>query len=272
VEGVAGPEGALRNAEVATLSVSPSNRPALVIGALALVWLLVGIAVLELANFVADQFARAMWLGIASLAALAPAALVIIWSILREWNGYAALSQIETLRHGLAGQDVTVVRRHAEIWMRAVGVSPEAQKVVCNAPDAATLRDLLRAGPLAQAQARTEAAGRAAAIEILAVTVVSPWPGLDGVLVIWRSFRLVRQIAQIHGHRPGLVGTLALFRRVALDAGAVAAVDVAVSTGTEALFNSPMVGGLAGQAAGSAVAARRMLRLTFAAAESCRPV
>ncbi len=272
VDGAAGGEGAIRHDEAVPLQVASLDRPALVVGATALVALLVGLAVLDLANFVADQFARATWLGIVSIAALTPAAVALVWSVLREWRSYAALAQIEAVRRGLASQDLAVVRQHAERWMLAIGASGETRRVVGNAPDALTLRELLRSGPIAEVQERTAAAGRAAAVQVLAATAVSPWPGMDGVLVIWRGFRLVRQVAQLHGHRPGVVGTLALFRRVAVDASAVAAADVAVSSATEALLNSPMAGGLAGQAAGAAVAARRMLRLAYATAESCRPL
>lgn len=267
-----GPQGAVRHGDVATLSVPSLERAPFTAGVIALFLLLVGLAVLEFVNFVADQFSRSSWLGLATSAALAPMAFVVGWSAIREWRSYVALAEIDALRRGLASQDISIARRHAEGWMQAIGVSADVRKVIINAPDAATLRDLLRAGPLAEVEKRTSAVGHSAAVQVLAATAVSPWPGLDGVLVIWRGARLVRQVAQLYGHRPGVIGTVALFQRVAIDAGAVAAVDIVVSSATEALLNSPMAGGLAGQAAGAAVAARRMLRLAFATAESCRPV
>jgi hypothetical protein len=48
--------------------------------------------------------------------------------------------------------------------------------------------------------------------------------------------------------------------------------DVAVAAITEALFNSPVGGALAGQATGSVIAARRMLRLAVTIARSCHPI
>ena len=84
--------------------------------------------------------------------------------------------------------------------------------------------------------------------------------------------RLVRQVAALHRFRPGTLGTLRLFQRVALDAGSVAAADIAAAAVTEAVFNSHALGGLAGQATGAAVAARRMLRLSHAVAQVCRPL
>nr|WP_282572233.1 DUF697 domain-containing protein [Roseomonas acroporae] len=143
---------------------------------------------------------------------------------------------------------------------------------LARAPDLATLRGLLEAGPLATLDERSLALGREAALQVLAMTAVSPSPGLDGVLVVWRGVRLVRQVAALHGLRPGLLGTVRLLRRVAFDAAGVAATDVAVTTLADAVMTSPMAGGLVGTAAGSAVAARRMLRLARAASEACRIV
>jgi putative membrane protein len=234
--------------------------------------LLVGVAGLQMANFVADQFERATWLGFASLAILTPAIVVLSWSFQREWRGYAILRRIEVVRRGLSGQDLVVARRHAESWLSAIGAPEDTLSVVRQASDSMTLRELLLAGPLAEAQERAKKAGRAAALQILGATAASPSPGFDGVLVVWRSLRLVREIAQIYGHRPGAAGTLALFRRVVLDASAVAATEVAVSSTTEALLTSPLAGGLAGQAAGGAVAARRMIRLAHATAATCSPL
>lgn len=272
IEGVVGREGPIRHNDPAPLKVLSPERPALIVGAIALLILLVGVAGLQLVNFVADQFERATWLGFASIAILTPAIVVLSWSFRREWRGYANLGRIEAVRRGLSGQDLVVARRHAENWLSAIGASEDTLSVIRRASDSNTLRELLRAGPLAEAQERAKAAGEAAALQILGATAASPSPGFDGVLVVWRSLRLVREIAQIHGHRPGAAGTLALFRRVVLDASTVAATEVAVSSATEALLNSPLAGGLAGQAAGGAVAARRMIRLARATAATCSPL
>ena len=272
IEGVVGREGPIRHNDPAPLRVLSSERPALVVGAIALLILLVGLSVLQLANFVVDQFARAAWLGFVTIAILSPAIAVLAWSFIREWRGYAVLGQIDAVRSGLADQDISVVRERAESWLSSIGASEETRRVVNKASDSMTLRELLRAGPLTETHERAKAAGSTAALQILGATAASPWPGFDGVLVVWRSLRLIREIAQLYGHRPGVVGTLALFRRVALDAGAVAATEVAVSSATEALLNSPLAGGLAGQAAGGAVAARRMIRLAHATATTCSPL
>ncbi len=270
IEGTVGAEGPVRHQPVAVLPPSepaPGSAP-LAVAVVALLALIAGVAALQLANFVAAQFAQAPWLGWLTLGLLLPAVGVLGWSLLREVRGFTALQQVDGLRRDLASDDPAIARAAAGRWLAAIGAEAG---VVQAAPDAATVRALLRAGPLAQLDAATAEAGRAAAFEVLAVVAVSPWPGLDGVMVVWRGLRLVRRVAELHGLRPGTLGTLRLFRRVALDAGSVMAADVAVSALAEAVFASPL-GALAGQAAGAGLSARRMLRLAFAVAQSCRPL
>ena len=274
VEGVYGREGPVTHEAVDALKDAklPGAQAALTTGAVALLTLLLALAALNLAQFIAGQFEVAAWLGLLTAALVLSTSSVMIWSVMQEWRGYTALGRVDLLRVGLQSQDAATAQRYAKEWLVAIGEDPTALKVMASAPDAATLRALLRSGPLTRLENQTSAAGRAAALQVLAATAVSPWPGLDGVIVVWRGFRLVRDVAQIHGLRPGTIGTLRLFRRVTMDAAGVAAADIAVSALTEALFNSPVGGALAGQATGSAVAARRMLRLAFATAQSCRPV
>jgi putative membrane protein len=271
VEGAAGP---VRHTAAPLLPAKTSQvRPQpLPIAAGALLALIGGVALLELANFASAQFDKSPLLGWLTLALIGPPAGALGWSLVREWRGYASLASVARSRHGLQSDDIEVVRRHARAWLRTIGASDDQIRGVETASDSATVRALLRAGPLARIDQEAAQAGRAAALQILAATAVSPWPGLDGVLVVWRGLRLIRRIAELYGMRPGTLGTLRLWRRVALDAGSVAAADVVVATMTDALFSSPLGGALAGQASGSALAAQRMLRLSVAVARSCRPI
>jgi putative membrane protein len=266
-------EGPVRHQPVAVVppAEAPAS-PALAVGIVALLALIAAVGGLQLANFVAAQFTQAAWLGWLTLGLLAPALAALAWSVTRELRGFAALERVDGLRRDLAGEATATARSAAQRWLAAIGAAPETVRVAQAAPDAATIRALLRAGPLAQLDGATAEAGRTAALQVLAVVAVSPWPGLDGVMVVWRGLRLVRAVAELHGLRPGTLGTMRLFRRVALDAGTVMAADVAVTAITEALFASPLGAALAGQAAGSAISARRMLRLAFAVAQSCRPL
>nr|WP_246504012.1 DUF697 domain-containing protein [Plastoroseomonas arctica] len=127
-------------------------------------------------------------------------------------------------------------------------------------------------GALARLDAAAAISGRDAALAVLTATAISPWPGLDGLIVVWRGSRLVRRVASLYGFRPGTLGTLTLFRRVAIDAGTVAAADLAVAAMVESFAHDAVLSRLLGQAAGAATATRRMLRLARAVADACRPL
>jgi putative membrane protein len=268
-----GPQGPVRPEVVEALPLPGAGRmQPLVLAALAVLGLVGVVGALETANFVAAQFAQATWLGWLTLALVGPLAGLLGWSLLREWRGYSQIETVEGLRRRLAADELPVVRAAAIEWLAAIDAEPGMRRVVEGAADAATIRALLRSGPLAEVTQTTTLVGRSAAVQVMAATAVIPWPGLDGIIVAWRGMRLVRQVAALHGFRPGTLGTLRLFQRVALDAGSVAAADIAAAAVTEAVFNSHALGGLAGQATGAAVAARRMLRLSHAVAQVCRPL
>jgi putative membrane protein len=184
---------------------------------------------LELGNFTAAQFDRAPWLGWLTVALLAPACAALLWSAVREWRGLAALKTADEVRVGLQSEDLKVARTQADNWLKAISAEPEVVSSVQSARDAETLRSLLRTGPLAKLDQEVSASGRAAALRVLAATAVSPWPGLDGVIVIWQSLRLVRHVARLYGLRPGALGTLRLLRRATTDASTVAAAEIAVA-------------------------------------------
>jgi len=243
----------------------------LAIAIIGLLSLIVGLTILELGNFIAAQFQRAQWLGWLTVALLAPASAAVFWAAVCEWRGLAALESVDKIRAGLLNENLSVARSQAVNWLKAIGAPPDVFNVAQGAKDAETLRSLLRSGPLAKIDQEASAAGKAAALRVLAVTAASPWPGLDGVLVIWQSLGLARQVARLYGLRPGTLGTLRLLRRATTDASVVAAAEIAVTAVTEAVFDSGL-GKLAGAASGSAIAGRRMLRLAAAVARSCRPL
>jgi len=271
--GVDGPEGPVRHG--APRSLAPLPRPGmtpLVAGLLGAVALALGLLVLEAANLAVLLFTRSWLEGAVALLVLAPGAMLLLWAGWAEWRGYAALGEVEGLRAALAGEDAARARAAATTWLRAIGAPEGTLSVALATTDAATLRALLRDGPARELEAATAEAGRRAALQVLAATAVSPWPGLDGAITLWRALRLVREVAALHGLRPGAAGTWRLLRRAMLDAAAVVAADLAVTALEESLFTSPLLGGMAGPAAGAAISARRMLRLAHAVGQGCRPV
>lgn len=261
-------------AQVAAVAPKPEPRgwSALSLGAAGLAVLLVGLSALDVANFVADQFARATWLGGATLAVAVVGYGLIAWAFLRELRGLWSLGAVDRARASFARGDYVAARQATLGWAGRVPAAAVALPALRGANDLDTLRALLEAGPLAELDRAAEKAGRSAAAQAFAATAVVPSPALDAIFFAWRGIRLVREVAAIHGLRPGIAGTVALLRRAVFEAGTVAAADMAIDAATRAIVTNPLIEKVAGEAGKGAVAARRMLMLARAAARACRIV
>ncbi|MGA8198245.1 MAG: DUF697 domain-containing protein, partial [Acetobacteraceae bacterium] len=118
----------------------------------------------------------------------------------------------------------------------------------------------------------TDGLGRTAALHGVAIVAATPSPALDALAIGWCGVRLVRQVAALHGMRPGMLGTLALLRKTALAAATVAGTEMAVNAATHAIIAHPLLRHLAGDVAGAGVAVRRMIVLARAASAACSPL
>ena len=232
--------------------------------------LVLGLAVLVVGNFVAAQFDRAAWLGWLTLGIATAGFGLIAASIGGELRGLLGLRRVDHLRLALA--DPARARGAALAWLDtlAEGAALRPALAAAEAPEA--IAALLRAGPVAALRAQSDALGRAAALQVFAAAAAVPSPALDGLLVAWRGARLVRQVAALHGLRPGTLGTLALLRRVALAAAGVVATDLALDAATRAVLSNPLLRHVAGDVAGAGVAARRMVVLARVTAAACSPL
>jgi putative membrane protein len=212
-----------------------------------------------------------------AVAPVAPPRLPSRWSGLgRAGAGLAVLllglGAVDRAREAFARGDLQTARTEAVRWAEAVPEAASLVPALRGAGSTEELRALLESGPLPALEARAGALGRTAAVQAFSITAVSPSPGLDALVFAWRGVRLVRQVAALHGLRPGLAGSIALLRRTVFDAAAVAATDIAVDAAARALLSNRLLEQFAGEAAAGAVAARRMLRLARVAADACRIV
>jgi uncharacterized membrane protein YcjF (UPF0283 family) len=232
--------------------------------------LVAGLSVLEVANFIADQFARSPWLGWLTLAVAVAGFGLMALAAWRELRFLQRMDGVDRLRADLA--DPTRAREAAVRW---VGTLPSQETLLpslaaTSSPEA--IQALLRAGPGAMLAAEAAKLGRAAAVQVLAVTAAVPAPALDGLVVALRGVRLVRQVAELYGLQPGTLGTITLLRRTLLSAVYVGGTNVAVDTLVKAAISNPQMQHLAGDVAGAAVAARRMVVLARATAAACSPI
>jgi putative membrane protein len=234
--------------------------------------LLLGLSGLETSNFIADEFTRGQVLGWAALGVATVGFGLVFTGFWREASALAALRSVDQLRADLAGSDAHRRVRAARAWVKHLPEAPTLLPAIdaINDPDA--ILALLRAGPAAALRARAEALGRAAAVQAVGGIAAMPSAGLAGLFIAWRGLRLVRQVAALHGLRPGLFGTLALLRRTALTAGAVVGTEMAANAAAHAVLSSPLLQTVAGEMAGAGVAARRLMVLARAAEAACSPV
>lgn len=234
--------------------------------------LVAGLAVLGTLDFVLDQFARSPLLGWLTALVAATGFGLLGAGIWRELRALFGLSAVDRLRAELAGNGTLRDRHRLLAWLRHTNASEALVSAAANMEDLAALRALLRAGPVAELRQQSDALGRAAAVQIFAATAAMPSPAFDGLLVAWRGVRLVRQVAELQGLRPGLLATLALLRRTALSAAGVMATDMAANTVAHAVVSNPLLQHVAGDVAGAGIAARRMIVLARAAQAAASPI
>lgn len=232
--------------------------------------LVVGFAALDAGNFVAAQFARGPVLGWLTLAVAVGGFGLLGAAVWRELRGLFGLRHVDRLRAALADPDR--LRPAALDWLASLPDGAALAEAVRATNDPEAILALLRAGPAADLRARADALGRTAALQVFTAAAAVPSPALDGLLVGWRGVRLVRQIAELHGLRPGLFGTLSLLRRVAFAAAGVVATDLAADVLTRSLLSNKLLERLASDVAGAGVAARRMIVLARATSAACSPL
>lgn len=244
--------------------------------------LALGLLGLDIAGFVHDQFARDAVLGWATLAvAAAGIGAVGIW-IAAEYRALRQLRGLpEVQAHFLAatveGQPREVVvealdeagaalGRAAPVRARLAAWRRQLQPHHGNAQAIELFeRTVLRPLDLEAERATWRAVG-----QVFAINVVSPSSTLDTLVFIARSLRLVREVATIYGHRPGLAATRHLVSRILVNA------SFAGTANAVAHFGTRMVGHwmakFAGDAVASGLAAQRMQRIGRLAMMVCRPV
>lgn len=232
----------------------------------------VGLAALQTGNFVTDQFTRSPYLGGATLAVAVAGFGLLGTAVWRELRGLFSLGRVDRLRADFSSGDAHRIHAAARRWAAALPDAAVLLPAIDAANDPDAIVALLRAGPAESLRAQSDALGRAAAWQMAAGIAAVPAPALAVLLVAWRGVRLVRQVAALHGMRPGTLGTLGLLRRTMLAAGFVAGSEVAVNAAAHALLSNPLLAHALGEMAGAGVAARRMMLLGRAAAVACSPL
>lgn len=232
--------------------------------------IVIGYGAIAAGNFVAAQFARSAAEGYLALGVGAAGAGLLGAAVWREIRSTWRLDAVDELRARIANPSTR--REAAEAWLATMPDHASLLPAIRAANDPDAIMALLQAGPGATLRARAQTLGRTAAMQVFALTAAVPSPVFDGVAVAWRAARLLRDIAALHGLRPGLFATMGLLRRTAGAASLVAASNFAADTAMRAVVSNPLVGHVVGDVAGAGVAARRMMMLARAAETACNPL
>jgi putative membrane protein len=255
---------------------APSGSLGWIAGGMAV--LLLGWLVLSAVGYVADQFARSTAMGIATVLVFGAGLLAVLRGLWREVRSFQQLSKVDALRALLARDDAPVLpaRALALEWLGSLERLPDlaqARQATANAPDVPLLRAALRQHLAGTLRLATQRAGSQAAVEGGMVVAISPSPALDGVLAGLRGLSLLRQVAAIHGMRPGVAVTLALLRRLAWTAAGTSGIDlIGRAFADNALSHLPVLRQLAATLPGSGLAALRLKRLAEVTAKACSPI
>lgn len=118
---------------------------------------------------------------------------------------------------------------------------------------------------------RAQAVVRRTTTRAFGLTAIAPTALIDTVLFAALSVRMIRGVAACYGHRPTLVATVHLLRRLVFEAGKLGAVGLAGMAVTQHLSGA-LLERLAADSAESAYAAQRMARIGLIAMGMCRPV
>jgi putative membrane protein len=272
--------GLVRHEAPASLAPLPVGRGAGWLRSLGLVGGAFGLLVLGggglwLGVALDELFARSAALGWAG-SALGLGVLGLLGAGLgREWRALRKLAALDRLAAELrqtpdAAPPPPALLRWAEGLAERL---PEASPAIDQIRAAATLGEArgLAAGLLQPVlAARVSALGGGAARQVFIATAVMPAPALDAAAMALLGLRLMRQVAELHGLRPGALVLARLLRRLAFSTGLAVGTEMAVEAGLEQMVEGHAAR-LAGGAAGAAVAARRMARLAVATGEACRP-
>jgi putative membrane protein len=244
--------------------------------------LFLGVVVLDLALFLNGLIERSLALGVVFSFLIGATAAALI-----SWIGFE-IRQI----HKLA--NVEAIRVHAAEAMSrdghggALSFIAEARRMLADRPAVAKrfdrledmvletmsdrdALDLFRREILLPLDAEAYAAVRRAAQWTAIGVSASPIAGLDALIALWRSLRMIRQIAEAYGLRPGPIATLSLARRILTGAAGISVVDVMGDMWAQHLGHR-VAGLISAKLAEGVYAAIRVARLGLLAMGACRPV
>ncbi len=240
--------------------------------------LVVGVAGIDLAQFVDGAFAHGTGIGVLAAVAVAASVGGAGYWLIAELRGLLRLRSTERLKCLIPSALASELKHEIDLAASILARDPLLREPVASFRSVLEPHhsgrdalDLFSRFVLAPADRLAETAIRRAAAQAFAINAISPTVLLDTFLFAARAMRLIREIAEIYGQRPGLAGTVHLLRRIVGGAGLVGAIDIVGGVIAQQLGGA-ILERLSASAAESAYAAQKMARLGLIAMALCRPV
>lgn len=237
-----------------------------------------GVVGIDLVQFIDGAFTHGAPFGVAAAAAVAAGIGGGIYWLTAELRGLWRLRSAEHLRalipSALAGELKHEIDIAATILARdpLLGEAVKGYRAVLEPHHSGgDALELFSRFVLVPADRLAQAAIRRASAQAFAINAISPTVVIDTLFFAARAMRLIREIAEIYGQRPGLAGTVHLLRRLAGGAGLVGAVDLVGGLVAQQLGGA-VLERISASAAESAYAAQKMARLGLVAMALCRPI
>ncbi|HEY5305111.1 MAG TPA: DUF697 domain-containing protein [Pseudolabrys sp.] len=233
------------------------------------------------ARWVRDQFDRGPVVGGLAVAVIAAGLLGLGYWLISEFRAFAALKSVERVQARLAmssGQDAQSGSALIDDIVASLPSAPTVKATLAIYRDQAqphhTLEQrvgLISRTVLVPIDHRAEALIRATVIQTVVFTAISPTALIESLLFLARGLRLLRQIAELYGGRPGFAGTVHLMRRLVVGSGTVGAVDLIGNVLAQKLGGA-ILEKLSSEVAVSVIATQRMARIGILCMQMCRPI
>ncbi len=240
--------------------------------------LALGVVAIDLSEFIGGAFAHGAGFGVLATVAVAAGAGGALYWCGCELRGLLRLRSAERLRRLIPSALAGELKRELDQAAAILGRDPLLAAPVASYRGALEAHhsggdalELFSRFVLAPADRLAQAAIRRASAQAFAINAVSPTVLTDTLFFAARALRLVREIAEIYGQRPGLAGTVHLLRRLVGSAGLVGAVDIVGGVLVQQLGGA-VLERISANAAESAYAAQKIARLGLVAMALCRPV
>ena len=244
--------------------------------------LISGVVVIDAALWLSDLFERSAWLGSAGALLIGGVSVALVGFIGGEYRNLMRLRSAQAIReqgYHLAQASNRFEGRGFMSDLLRLTANSRAGRLLCEQyrdaiadthddREAMELFERIVLRPLDEAAC---AAVRRAARDTAIGASVSPVAGVDALIVLWRSLRMVREVAEVYGMRPTRLSVLALIRRMFLTATFAVTADV-VGDVLGAHLGGRLAGLVSGKLAEGVFAGVRTARLGLLAIEQCRPL